>query len=1125
MAHGQLKSVLQHIRQLAGNRGVPDTPDAELLDRFARHREEAAFATLLRRHGPLVLGICRRVLNDAHEAEDAFQATFLILARKAAVIRKPELLNNWLYGVAYRVARRARLRRQRQVTGQENVVDRTTPASLDDLDRQLLLSVLDEELSRLPDKYRVPILLCCIEGKSQEAAARHLGWSGGSVKGRLERARELLRSRLTRRGVILSASALTAVLAENATAEITDRLATATIGMGLRYAAGETALGPAAVLAQEALRTFAMLRIHILAVLVLVASIFAGGAAWLLITPSSPAPTNPAVAADRPKPAAAEPPRQRQDLFGDALPAGADVRLGTVRWRPGQQTNGLAASADGTSVAAANEGGLSLWDTDTGKQLQVFGRQPRVEETTFLPDGSTLASRSGTAVSFWDIKSGKLLRQFEPKPAGAESFINDCLLSANGRVLAAIGNKDQTYSLNIYEVGAEQARQRWQVKEMPFRLALSADGKRLATQEFTKEGNVLRLWDTAAGKEIQRFGPTKQSIWRLSLSGDGRFLASGGHEDEKEGTDRMATVLVWDVRTGKLQHTLSAGAGFAGDAYAVAFSPDSRLLAACGGDNSVRLWQVDNGKELQCCRGHDYAPHAIIFSPDGKTVIAGDNASTIRLWDVATGKEVTPLRGHHGWIEAVGWLAGTDTVVTLGDKSVRVWNAISGAELRRFAGVESSGVHCAAFCPAKRLLAAVTYPYKEIQLWDLDAEKIIRRIPTAEGTSTVLFAADGRLLAGLADSTIFLWDSATGKEVHQLRGHKDGVGCASFSADGRLLASGGRDNDKTVRLWDVATGRELHCLAAPEAPEKPNVKHFGYGPDALAFAPDGKTIAACGSDTEHSYICIWDVATGRELRKIRPRDKDRGDRLFFLAFAPDGQTLATGGWDKEVHLWEVATATEARELHGHRGGVLTLAFSADGRRLLTGSQDTTALIWDLVAPTPEEAARAARLTAVDLDSLWNELAAADAADAHRAVRILTAAPNHSLPLLRERLKPAATLDPQTIERLVADLDSAQFEVRRSAVAGLEKLEDRAVPAVEKGLAGKTSLELRKRLEQLVDRLKGSVPSAEVRRSLRAVTVLEHVGNVEAREVLAGLAKGAPEARQTREARAALQRLR
>jgi RNA polymerase sigma factor (sigma-70 family) len=184
-----------------GDGTAETSSDAQLLRRFAQHRDEAAFAALVERHGPLVLAACRRVLGTVQDAEDAFQATFLVLARKAATIRDPNLLGNWLYGVASRIARKARasLNRRRRHEKRARLLSLSqAPPAVESND---LRPLLDQELSRLPERHRAAVGLCYLEGKSNAEAARLLRCPTGTVKGRLARARELLRRRLVRRGL------------------------------------------------------------------------------------------------------------------------------------------------------------------------------------------------------------------------------------------------------------------------------------------------------------------------------------------------------------------------------------------------------------------------------------------------------------------------------------------------------------------------------------------------------------------------------------------------------------------------------------------------------------------------------------------------------------------------------------------------------------------------------------------------------------------------------------------------------------------------------------------------------------------------------------------------------------
>jgi RNA polymerase sigma-70 factor (ECF subfamily) len=218
--------------------------DGELLACFIEHQDEAAFEVLVHRHGSMVFGVCQRVLPNQQDAEDAFQATFLVLVRKATSIVPREMVPNWLYGVAYQTARKARAMLTKRRSREMQVPELPEPKPKPERAWQEVQPMLDQELSRLPDKYRVPIVLCDLEGNTQKEAAQRLGWPEGTVSGRLARARAMLAKRLTRRGVVLSASSLAAVLSHNAaTACMPTSLAVPTVKAAGLYAAGQRAAG------------------------------------------------------------------------------------------------------------------------------------------------------------------------------------------------------------------------------------------------------------------------------------------------------------------------------------------------------------------------------------------------------------------------------------------------------------------------------------------------------------------------------------------------------------------------------------------------------------------------------------------------------------------------------------------------------------------------------------------------------------------------------------------------------------------------------------------------------------------------------------------------------------------
>src|SRR5262249_52234661 len=216
MGSGPLGTVLRELRCAVWSHGAAELSDVQLLQCFVNDGEDAAFAALVKRHGPLVWGVCRRILQHAHDAEDAFQATFFVLARKAGSLSRPEMLSSWLYGVAYRIALRARAINAKRFAREKMLASRPMPETPAEADWKDLEPVLDRELSRLPGKYQAAIVLCDVEGRSRRDAARDLGLNEGTLSSRLARGREILRKRLARHRVSLTCGGLTLALSQHA---------------------------------------------------------------------------------------------------------------------------------------------------------------------------------------------------------------------------------------------------------------------------------------------------------------------------------------------------------------------------------------------------------------------------------------------------------------------------------------------------------------------------------------------------------------------------------------------------------------------------------------------------------------------------------------------------------------------------------------------------------------------------------------------------------------------------------------------------------------------------------------------------------------------------------------------
>ena len=239
-----MSELLQHLCRVVMRSDGADLRDGQLLECFLSRRDEGAFEALVRRHGPMVWGVCRRVLRTLHDTEDAFQATFLVLARKAASIHPRDAVGNWLYGVAYRTALRARSRNVRRQEKERNAVDRSESNSATDESWQELLPHLDRELSRLPDKYRLPVVLCDLEGRSRKEVANHLQIPEGTLSSRLATARKQLAGRLRGHGLALAGGALAALMTQKgASAAIPPAVVAPTVKAAVLVAAGQATAG------------------------------------------------------------------------------------------------------------------------------------------------------------------------------------------------------------------------------------------------------------------------------------------------------------------------------------------------------------------------------------------------------------------------------------------------------------------------------------------------------------------------------------------------------------------------------------------------------------------------------------------------------------------------------------------------------------------------------------------------------------------------------------------------------------------------------------------------------------------------------------------------------------------
>lgn len=363
MATSPMGELVQHLRRTGLLRDPAGLTDGQMLEEFLGRRDEAALAALVQRHGPMVWGVCRRVLGNYHDAEDAFQATFLVLVRKAASVTPREMVANWLYGVAHQTALKARATLGTRKGRERQVAEMPVPAAAEPAQWVELLPVLDEELGRLPDNYRAVVVLCDLEGKTRKEAARQLGVPEGTVGGWVARARALLADRLTRRGVTLSAGALAAILARNvASAGVPASVVSNTIAVASLFAAGQAAEAvpvKVAALAEGVVKAMCPSKLKSATGVLVVACLIGIGTAVVLgQQPEPPKPEAPKKAAPVPKQA---------DAKEDAIKAMQERLQGT--WKcVAMHFDGVKSEPDVTLTLKRN-----TWETRVDGRLTQSG--------------------------------------------------------------------------------------------------------------------------------------------------------------------------------------------------------------------------------------------------------------------------------------------------------------------------------------------------------------------------------------------------------------------------------------------------------------------------------------------------------------------------------------------------------------------------------------------------------------------------------------------------------------------------------------------------------------------------------------------------------------------------------
>jgi RNA polymerase sigma factor (sigma-70 family) len=619
MTNGPLAAVLRHLQTWVGVTNRASLTDSQLLEEYVLRREETAFAALVERHAPLVFGVCRRMLSHDEDAADAFQATFLVFARRASSIRRRQSLAAWLHGVARRVALKARLQTSRRRDASQRLMDATVPKTgpdtADQLAQREATAVLDEELQGLPEKYRLPLILCYFQGRTYEEAAEELGLPSGSMGKRLNQAQDRLRERLLRRGVTMSATALAAMLTGSAQA-VPPMLATEAAKAALLFVAGKASAGVVSErvvsLAQGVLQSFWLGQVKMTA-FAAAAMVFLLGGGTMLITAMVPNP---------PKTQAVTVPADPEPL---AVGPKSWQEQAAKTWN-GEFVTAMAMAPDGKTLAIGRfDGTAVLLDTSNGREIGSVGTKKELNKElkdqpkNGLPPAGFPAAGQGGALGGGAIG-------LNPQAVGGFGGGMGAIGNVGGG-MGAIGNAGGG-------IGGFGGMGQFTC------LAFSPNGKQLAA---ANAAGGVDVWDVAtrrADKPIT-IDDANRTIQSMAYAPDGASLVAAGSKI-KNANQTVGWVKQWDM-TGKVLASYEAespssirGLSFAPDGWSVGFTETQLVPGQIGSlESPVKVLDLKTSKVIWQSDPKTDGAVSLVADPTGKVLSITTTDSKVQVWDTA----------------------------------------------------------------------------------------------------------------------------------------------------------------------------------------------------------------------------------------------------------------------------------------------------------------------------------------------------------------------------------------------------------------------------------------------------------------------------------------------------------
>jgi WD40 repeat protein len=837
----------------------------------------------------------------------------------------------------------------------------------------------------------------------------------------------------------------------------------------------------------------------------------------------------------------------RVDANGDPMPAKAVLRLGSVRFQLQELDRGfvsdrdrhwvidrehaVALSPDGSTIVVPGmthtfETPLYFIDTRTGKcrrgptVAKVQARQIR-----FGPDSKTLMLMGWGTIALADIATGHVAKSFEFKDSRGPLAI-----SADGKWVAGQVGKDEV-DAGVVVLEAETQKQ---IAKLPGRgascqqIAFSADAMRILLASMIPERRPDgQLWYSNLSKlalscldiaECKIIGSKEIGYsQRIAFASDGETVAI-----EAENHSNVDIVHL-PSNTKRCAIDVSS--------QEFVFTPDGKSIVTIDGDRQCSLWDSATGKKVRDLDGAlaNRDSRVLGISQDGKVIAAVDggwaSTPTIVVWQAQTGKRMNRPPGHEGAVTSLAYTSdGRHIISGSVDRTVRLWNSSRGEHVRIIASHKEPITAIA--ISADDSLVATSSESGELRVSRIADDATVAELAgLPKGAQALAFSADGSMvLAGTKSPEVFAWNIATRERIAPAKVRRDGE-IMDLAKGGGLLAVGNswfRGEKMTIELWKPSDPQPMATITIGGQEKNGDVRC-----ERVVISPDRRLLVSSQisefQGIRPSYgeakLRVWECSTGQAIRTLAPTITK------VVAFSPNGRFLASGGTGRSGHLsvgygpdiviWDAATGDNVGEIADAPNCV---AFSPNGRHLASAGRDGSILIWETPGPrTPCNA----KVSDDVRDSWWPALGE-DAKLAYEAIAQMLDSPEQGTALLRQRVQPIQHGDADLIAKLVKQLDSAKFAEREIAQRELIKLGEGTLEFLSKALKVESSAEARRRLEDVVAKVEGN--TTHTLRHHRAVAALEWIGTPTAKEHMQTLAKGAPGARLTIEAEAALRRM-